>query len=433
MKTATTRREFRTAVEQAASKFADEVWERVATAGSADRADEVMRTSGGGLLREILGRALSARAEKLGVKGRCECGGTLHFRQHRPVTLHTILPGRDVDVSALYGQCDRCREGRFPLLEEMRVDPEGFTPALCELSLLAGVIEPFESASETLLGQFAGVAVSKEKVQTLTLSEGKRAQEELKTELKQQEPPSGRPTYLGIDGGMVFVDKRWQETKLGCLFREEDRIEASKDRGQLVRRQVVAVRGTPEQLWELLEPRVGATGEELVVVLGDGAEWIWNLASLIPNRVEILDWYHAAEHISDVARTLYGEGTDKAAKFRAVQLERLADDGVDDVIDALRFLAPHQRSAAKKNALRELEGYLTKNRLRMQYKTFKARGFHIGSGCVESAVSHVIQQRMKRVGMRWKAAGADAVIALRAIYRSHGAWEHFLAGRLAAA
>jgi hypothetical protein len=432
MKTATTRREFREAVEHAASKFAGEVWDRITMAGGADRADEVMRRSGGALLREILGRALSARSEKLGVEGTCACGGKLEFRQHRPVTLHTILPGRDVKVSTLYGQCDLCREGRFPLLAEMRVDSEGFTAALCELSLLAGVIEPFESASETLLGQFAGVAVSKEKVQALTLSEGNRAQEVLKAQ-PTQEPPSDRPVYLGIDGGMVFVDKRWQETKLGCLFREEDRIQASKDRGQLVRRQVVAVRGTPEQLWELLEPRVGVTGEQLVVVLGDGAEWIWNLASLIPNRVEVLDWYHADEHISEVARILYGEGTDKAAKFRAVQLERLADDGVDDVIEALRFLAPHQRSAAKKKALAELEGYLTKNRLRMQYKTFKARGFHIGSGCVESAVSHVIQQRMKRVGMRWKAKGADAVIALRAIYRSHGLWDSFLAARLAAA
>lgn len=433
MKTATTRCEFREVVERLAGKFADEVWERVGRAGAGDRADEIMRRMGGGFLREVLGKVLSARAERLGVQGTCDCGGNLEFRQRRPVKLHTILPGRDVEMTALYGQCDRCRTGHFPLLREMRVDAEGFTAALCELSLLAGVIEPFESASETLLGQFAGVAVSKEKVQALTLSEGKRAQEVLKAEPAKQEPLSERPVYLGIDGGMVFVDKRWQEAKLGCLFREEDRIEASKDRGQLVRRQVVAVRGTPEQLWELLEPRVGVTGEQLVVVLGDGAEWIWNLASLIANRVEILDWYHADEHISEVARTLYGEGTDKAEKFRAVQLERLADDGVDDVIEALQFLAPHQRSAAKKKALGELEGYLTKNRLRMQYKSFKARGFHIGSGCVESAVSHVVQQRMKRVGMRWKAVGADAVIALRAIYRSHAQWDTFLAGRLAAA
>jgi len=432
MKMATTRRAFREAVEQAALRFADEVWENVTVACTADRADEIMRASGGAFLREVLGHALSARAEKLGVEGTCECGGRLHFRQHRPVTLHTILPGRDVKVSALYGQCAGCRAGRLPLLKEMRVDAEGFTEALRELSLLAGVIEPFESASETLLGRFAGVAVSKEKVQALVLSEGARAQEELKAEPTKQEKPSERPTYLGIDGGMVFVDKRWQEIKLGCLFREEDRIEVSKDRGQLVRRDVVAVRGTPGQLWEMLEPRVGKTGEQLVVVLGDGAEWIWNLAGLIPNRVEILDWYHADEHISEVARALYGEGSDKAEKFRAIQLERLADDGVDDVIQALRFLAPHQRSAAKKKALSELEGYLTKNRLRMQYKTFKARGFHIGSGCVESAVSHVIQQRMKRVGMRWRAAGADALIALRAIYRSHGRWDSFLAGQRAA-
>jgi hypothetical protein len=432
MKTATTRGTFREAVERLAREFADEVWEQVTRSGSADRADEVMRRSGGAFLREVLGQALSVRAEKAGVGGACECGGTFAFRQHRPATLHTILPGRDVQVSVLYGQCDRCRAGRLPLLEEMRVDPEGFTPVLCELSLLAGVIEPFESASEKLLGEFAGVSVSKEKVQALVLTEGPRAQRELK-QAPAAPADSERPMYLGIDGGMVFVDKRWQEVKLGCLFHEEDRVQVSKERGQLLRRQVVAVRGTPEQLWEMLEPRVGVSGKQLVVVLGDGAEWIWNLAGLVPNRVEILDWYHADEHISSVARTLYGEGTEKADQFRAVQLQRLADDGVDDVIEALRFLAPRQRASGKQKAIVELEGYLTKNRLRMQYKTFKARGYHIGSGCVESAVSHVIQQRMKRVGMRWKAAGADAVIALRALYRTHGSWESFLAKRLTAA
>ena len=81
----------------------------MAAAGCADRADEVMRQSGGALLREILGHALSARAEKAGVAGSCECGGKFEFRQHRPVTLHTILPGRDVKVSVLYGQCEQCR------------------------------------------------------------------------------------------------------------------------------------------------------------------------------------------------------------------------------------------------------------------------------------------------------------------------------------
>ena len=75
----------------------------------------------------------------------------------------------------------------------------------------------------------------------------------------------------------------------------------------------------------------------------------------------------------------------------------------------------------------DLERYLTTNRARMQYQTFRAAGYAIGSGAVESAVSHVVQQRMKRVGMHWRAPGADAMLALRSIYRTTGAWDEFWA------
>jgi hypothetical protein len=171
-----------------------------------------------------------------------------------------------------------------------------------------------------------------------------------------------------------------------------------------------------------------------VVVLGDGAPWIWNLAAeLFPCRVEILDWYHVDEHISDVARVLYGEGTDKTRVWRQTQLDRLWTDAVDQVIEALRFLGPHQRAAVKRTAVENLSRYLTTNRDRLRYQTFRAAGYAIGSGAVESAVSHVVQQRMKRVGMHWRARGADAMLALRSVYRSTGAWDRFWADRSQAA
>lgn len=171
-----------------------------------------------------------------------------------------------------------------------------------------------------------------------------------------------------------------------------------------------------------------------MVVLGDGAPWIWNLAAdLFPARVEILDWYHADEHLSAVARGLYGEGTPRAQAWRQTQLDRVWNDGVDQVIEALRFLAAHQRATAKRDAVDGLRRYLTTNRDRMRYRSFRAAGYHIGSGCVESAVSDVVQQRMKRVGMRWRGPGADAMLALRSIYCSTAAWEPFCQARPRAA
>jgi hypothetical protein len=302
---------------------------------------------------------------------------------------------------------------------------------------LAGVIEPYEAASTELLGRLAGVQVSTEKIQALVRVEGARADAQVPTPPPRAAAPDripDAPTYVAIDGGMIFVDGRWQEVKLGCVFRGERRL-ADARRPALLEREVVAVRGTPEALATRLWPRALAqgAGERRVVVLGDGAPWIWNLAEVVfPHRVEMLDWYHADEHVSTVARVLYGEGRPKAAEWRQVQLNRLWADGVDQVIDALRFLGTHQRAAAKRQAVADLARYLTTNRERMRYATFRAQGYHIGSGAVESAVSYVVQQRMTRVGMRWRAAGADAMLALRSVYRSTGAWDQFWAARRAA-
>lgn len=95
------------------------------------------------------------------------CGGARGFRQHRPMRVHTVVPGRDVETTLVYGQCAQCQAGVWPLLQELGTDAEGFTPALQQMATLAGVIEPYEAASTELLGRLAGVAVSREKIQPL--------------------------------------------------------------------------------------------------------------------------------------------------------------------------------------------------------------------------------------------------------------------------
>ncbi len=347
--------------------------------------------------------------------------------------LHTVLPGRDVAVRVVYEQCDRCQAGVRPLLADVGADPEGFTPGLRELAVLASVVEPYEAASAEVLGRFAGVHVSTEKLQALVQAVAPVA--ETVPGPAPVAPAEGSvPRCVAVDGGLSFVDGRWQEVKLACVFAPEA-CATPETRPTLTARQVVAVRGTPEALAQRLWPHVAplTARSERIVVLGDGAPWIWNLAAtLFPHRVEVFDWYHADEHVSAVARVLYGEGTPKAAVWRQAQLDRLWHDDVDQVIEGLRFLAAHQRRPAKRLAVDGLHRYLTTHRDRMRYATFRAAGYRIGSGAVESAVSHVIHQRMKRVGMRWRAAGADAMLTLRAVYRSTGAWDQ-LWGRTRAA
>jgi hypothetical protein len=392
------------------------------------------------MLRKLLGAALTARSERLGVGGRCGCGGVLRFRQHQHWAVHTVLPGREVAVAVQYGQCEECHRGQVPVLQELRVDEKGFTEGLQELAVVAGVMEPYAVARDELLGRFAGVMVSVEKIERLVEQEGARAERWLSASPASApgvEPAAVTgPCYVGIDGGMIFVDGRWQEAKLGCVYQARDRVELSPTRRELMARQVVAVRGEPAALGALLWPRARAAGideRREVVVLGDGAPWIWNLAAEhFPKRVEILDWYHAKEHVSTTARVLYGEGTERSAQWRQEQLDRLWDDRVEEVIAGLRFLGAHQRSAAKRQAVEDLHRYLSTNRARMRYRTFRDAGYQIGSGAAESAIGHVVQQRMKRAGMRWGASGADAVLALRSVYRSIGAWNNFWRDRAAA-
>ena len=112
-------------------------------------------------------------------------------------------------------------------------------------------------------------------------------------------------------------------------------------------------------------------------------------------------------------------------------LDRLAEDQVEKVIESFRFLANGLEESDKRELVDRESAYLERNQERMKYRTFRKLGYDIGSGAVESAVHHVVQQRMKRVGMRWSGSGADPMLNLRALYRTHGAWDEFLGWRAA--
>jgi len=282
----TTRAEFAEAVRRLAEELGKVVWEQVVEQGHTAEADRWLRERGAVMLRGMLGAAWTARSERLGVSGNCECGGALGFRQHQRWAVHTVLPGRDVAVEVQYGQCERCHRGQAPVLAEMRVDEKGFTEGLQELALRAGVMEPYAVARDELLGRFAGVAVSAEKIERLVEREGQRAEQMLREPPAEGPEAQGAavpgPCYVGIDGGMIFVEGRWQEAKLGCIYQARDRVELSASRTELIARQVVAVRGEPAALGALLWPRARAAGideRREVVVVGDGAPWIWNLAA----------------------------------------------------------------------------------------------------------------------------------------------------------
>jgi hypothetical protein len=157
-----------------------------------------------------------------------------------------------------------------------------------------------------------------------------------------------------------------------------------------------------------------------VVVLGDGAKWIWDhVATLFDSeRTEIVDWYHASEHIWSVAKALHGDDTPETNVWARSGLDHLWQLGPKPVLDWFDATAPRDASTA---AIHKRErGYFSANAARMHYPSFRQRRLPIGSGAVEAAAKHLVQTRMKRAGSRWSDLGARAILDLRC---------HLLSGR----
>lgn len=164
---------------------------------------------------------------------------------------------------------------------------------------------------------------------------------------------------------------------------------------------------------------------QVVALSGDGAHWIWEQGAAYfgtPDRdcVEILDFYHAAEHVSTVAHTVWGEGSPDAAAWITATLHTLKAAGPAPLLAALAALVP--ATAAAQAVVTRETAYVTYHQTRMQYPTYQARGLPIGSGRVEGACKTLVKTRLSQSGMRWRRRGAQAVATLRALARS-GRWD----------
>ena len=152
---------------------------------------------------------------------------------------------------------------------------------------------------------------------------------------------------------------------------------------------------------------------------GDGAKWIWNLADEhFPDAVQIVDRFHAKQHLSDVAKSIYGAGSDLAKQWARERHDELDAGDIDAILNALRLHSP------KDDEARKCVDYVERNRWRMRYPEFRAAGLCTSTGVVEAGCKLAIGTRCKRAGMHWTVAGVDAIIALRCCKLS-GRFEEF--------
>ncbi len=164
-----------------------------------------------------------------------------------------------------------------------------------------------------------------------------------------------------------------------------------------------------------LAQKAGITRAEHVVVLGDGAHWIWRIAEeQFPGAVQIVDEYHAREHVWEVARAAFAAEASHKEQWATHVSDLLAHGQIEDVIAAIARLPPMSPPPGKSRSIPEIEtDYFRTNAERMRYPSFRAQGMHVGSGIAEAACKVVVSTRAKRSGMRWTPAGLDAILALR--------------------
>jgi hypothetical protein len=180
-------------------------------------------------------------------------------------------------------------------------------------------------------------------------------------------------------------------------------------------------KGDFDQLLYGLARQSGLEQAKQIVILGDGAPWIWKLVSEhFPEALQIVDLYHAQEHVWQVARAVFGPQTEAATVWAKHACDLLVHGNIEELVAAIAALPPIAPNPAESRSVPEKAvDYFTTNAERMRYPTFRAQGMHIGSGVAEAACKTVVSPRLKRSGMRWTPGGLDALLPLRTSVLNH--------------
>ena len=252
--------------------------------------------------------------------------------------------------------------------------------------------------------------VNQDAPQTVVLSvDGCALGMQVRAQRRRRKDGEKLPSLPGVPDG------HFREVKTGVLLLPDERVETSPGRHSLVRRFLVSCLGDADAIFHRLYAQLRELGwmgaNTTVVIVGDGAEWIWNRAKWFIRRCEILDFWHALEHAWTFARLRYGDGSAQADRWVHQIAEDLRAGKVQDVIARLKRL--HPNTAELRESLAGLIHYYTENAGRMRYDEYLRLGYGIGSGAVESAHKQVIHARLRQAGMRWSEAGARRLLALR--------------------
>jgi len=446
-------------INSAAQKVA-EMFKAIVTeeqrAGQSETAIAEIETGMREVLREIGAQALGLFLTTMDMTPaseiECACGGRLHYQRKREATVISVF-GKVEYERAYYAGC-RCKRGKAPLDEQFGLKPGAVTAGLAALLALAGVGHSYHE-SPKWLQNYLLFEVSENTVRSETERMGRlqeRYEEKLieqsqdESYLQERQRNPGRIAarlYGSMDAAKVRIEPRpqkgqekeehedWRDLKLLCWFETEmvsPSQRSTRQREKAEREHVVMRAENKRYFCDILEAEkfgklLWATGclvnadlSPELIFLGDGALWIWNLVSqYYSHAVQIVDWFHAEEHLEELARAAFAVPFQRSTWLEEAT-QALWEGRVEDVISACQILAPSCSLAL------EAVTYFSNNIERMRYDQFRAAGYMIGSGTVESGCKQVATHRLKLPGAQWIVTGAVQTAKARPAWLS-GSWQ----------
>lgn len=360
-----------------------------------------------------------------------------------------------IRVGRVRGYCRRCRQWRFPADTVLGLPEEGTqSPAVQEMAALTVSKMPAPEA-EQVIARLAGVKISAATLGRQAQQQGQRAQEK-RTQLDEQmSRPEGRAQQdrdlqlkLPLEPFTLVIEldawnirerddwgqsqekrergeepSRWHWVYGGTCFRLNQRVETAGGRSTLLSRGYAMTRGgvdaLKQQLWaEAMRHGLGRANQVLIVA--DGAVWIWNLAGdRFPGARQRVDFYHVSQHLWAVAHTLHPDDEAAARAWVEPMLTKLKEDCSCEVIMELEQLRERLEGSQQEKVGKEIH-YLQSHRERMDYGTAREKGEPLGSGAMESTCRQY-QCRFKRTGQFWSQAGDEALMCLET-FRRNGRW-----------
>ena len=376
----------------------------------------------------------------------CSCGDKAVYQWPREATLHTLLG--TVRYKRAYYLCPTCHEGRCPLDERLGLRPGEMSADLEKLVGMTGAVESFGKGSD-LFERLTLVGISPQSMDKATENYGEEvmavesewmAESNDPRALAEQERAGkdGRRLYGTLDAVKVHCrerrsedDEGWRDLKIGAWFQAEAQPPASPDDSWDIRAHDITYYCDLAEaerfgglVWASGFRREALRASELVFV-ADGADWIWNIVKEhYPEATQIVDWFHAKERLGVVARAAFSDG-ERQKEWLHGAGELLWAGRVDDVIELFRGLMEQGHGVEE---ARKATGYFSGHRERMNYAEFRAKGYQIGSGTVESACKQIGLERMKVPGATWSLEGARRTAKARASLLSNQ-WDALAARR----